>query len=124
MTRSAGYIGDLLALPRDQDGPVFSEPWQAQAFALAVRLSESGTFTWSEWVEIFSQEIQRAQAQGDADLGDTYYHHWLNALERICAAKGLVGREDMQRRRAEWRRAYLHTPHGQPVELAAAFKSV
>jgi nitrile hydratase accessory protein len=115
-------IDDLPALPRDNDGPVFSQPWEAKAFALAVRLSEAGCFTWPEWVRIFSQEIKAAQDGGDPDLGDTYYQHWLNALERICAAKGLVGSEDMHRRTAKWRRAYLNTPHGRPVDLSAASK--
>ena len=115
-------IDDLPALPRDNDGPVFNQPWEAKAFALAVHLSEAGCFTWSEWVRIFSREIKSAQERGDQDLGDTYYQHWLNALERVCAAKGLVGSEDMQRRKATWRRAYLNTPHGQPIELAAASK--
>ena len=115
-------IDELPALPRDKDGPVFSQPWEAKAFALAVRLSEAGCFTWPEWVRIFSREIKAAQERGDPDLGDTYYQHWLNTLERICTAKGLVGREDMQRRKATWRRAYLNTPHGQPVDLSAASK--
>jgi nitrile hydratase accessory protein len=117
-------IDNLPALPRDPEGPVFNEPWEAQAFALAVRLSETGCFTWPEWVEVFSQEIKAAQEQGDPDLGDTYYHHWLNALERLCADKGLVGREAMRRRQEEWRRAYHNTPHGQPIDLSAAFKEV
>ena len=111
---------ELPALPRDSDGPVFNQPWEAKAFALTVRLSEAGCFTWPEWVKIFSQEIKAAQERGDPDLGDTYYQHWLNALERICAAKGLVGSEDMHRRKATWRRAYLNTPHGRPVDLSAA----
>ena len=115
-------IDELPALPRDNDGPVFSQPWEAKAFALAVRLSEAGCFTWPEWVKIFSREIKAAQEQGDPDLGNTYYQHWLNALERICAAKGLVGDEDMHRRKAAWRKAYLNTPHGQPIDLAAANK--
>ena len=115
-------IDQLPALPRDQDGPVFNEPWEAKAFALAVRLSEAGCFTWSEWVKIFSQEIKAAQERGDPDLGDTYYQHWLNALERICAAKNLVGSEDVNNRKAAWRRAYLSTPHGQPIDLSAALK--
>ena len=113
-------IDDFPALPRDQEGPVFNQPWEAKAFALAVRLSEAGCFTWPEWVRIFSQEIKAAQERGDPDLGDTYYQHWLNALERICAAKGLVGSEDIHRRKATWRRAYLNTPHGRPVDLSAA----
>lgn len=115
-------INDLPALPRDAEGPVFNQPWEAKAFALAVRLSEAGRFTWPEWVKTFSQEIEAAQQRGDPDLGDTYYRHWLNALERICAAKGLVGEADLRRRKADWRRAYLNTPHGRPIDLAAAFK--
>jgi nitrile hydratase accessory protein len=115
-------LDDLPALPRDDDGPVFNQPWEAKAFALAVRLSEAGFFSWPEWVEIFSRQIKAAQKRGDPDLGDTYYRHWLNALERICAAKGLVGGEDLRRRKAAWRLAYLNTPHGRPIELAAAFK--
>ena len=122
MTDTRMPINDLPALPRDKDGPVFNHPWEEKAFALAVRLSEAGCFTWPEWVKIFSHEIKAAQKRGDPDLGDTYYHHWLNALERICATKSLIGNEDMRKRTETWRRAYLNTPHGQPIDLSAAFK--
>jgi nitrile hydratase accessory protein len=117
-------LNELPALPRDQEGPVFNEPWEAQAFALAVRLSEVGCFTWSEWAAILSEEIEAAQGRGDPDLGQTYYHHWLNALERICVDKGLVDPEDTRQRLEAWRRAYLNIPHGQPVELSAADQHV
>jgi nitrile hydratase accessory protein len=120
MTDPTVAINDLPALPRDLEGPVFNEPWEAQAFALAVRLSEAGYFTWSEWAVVLSQEINVAQARGDPDGGLTYYQHWLNALERLCTDKGLISREDMRQRREEWRRAYRQTPHGQAVELSAA----
>jgi nitrile hydratase accessory protein len=116
-------IDDLAALPRDKEGPVFNEPWQAQAFALAVYLLEVGHFTWPEWAETLSREIRAAQERGDPDLGDTYYQHWLHALEQICAEKELVGHENVSQRQQEWRRAYVNTPHGQPVELSAAFKN-
>ena len=122
MKESLPSIDDLPMLPRDKEGPVFSQPWEAKAFALAVRLSEAGYFTWQEWVRIFGQEIKAAQKRDDPDLGDTYYHHWLNALEQICAVKRLVGRQDMRRRTATWRQAYLNTPHGRPVDLSAVFK--
>jgi nitrile hydratase accessory protein len=124
MTHPSVAIHELSALPRDQEGPVFNEPWEAQAFALAVHLSEAGCFTWSEWATALSQEIKAAQARGDPDLGQTYYRHWLNALERLCVEKGLVGREDMRQRTEAWRRAYRHTPHSQPVELSAACKQL
>ncbi len=113
-------IEDLPALPRDEDGPVFREPWEAQAFAMAVSLSEAGHFTWPEWTETFSAAIERAQSQGDPDLGDTYYLHWISALERIVAEKRIVLEPEMLERKDEWRRAYLNTPHGQPIELSAA----
>jgi nitrile hydratase accessory protein len=119
---TATTIADLPALPRDKEGPVFNEPWEARAFALALRLSKMGYFTWAEWAEVLSQQIKAAQARGDPDLGNTYYQHWLNALERLCAAKNLVGEADMGRRKEEWRRAYLNTSHGQPIELSAALK--
>ena len=123
MTSQRDDLALLGQIPRDDDGPVFNEPWQAQAFALAVRLSEEGHFTWDEWATTLSQEITRAQFAGDPDLGDTYYHHWVVALERLCAEKNLVGLASMDQRTEEWRQAYLNTPHGKPIELSAAFRS-
>ena len=123
MTSQRDDLALLGQIPRDDDGPVFNEPWQAQAFALAVRLSEEGHFTWDEWATTLSQEITRAQFAGDPDLGDTYYHHWVVALERLCSEKNLVGLASMDQRTEEWRQAYLNTPHGKPIELSAAFRS-
>ena len=107
----------LTGQPGDETGPVFREPWEAQAFALAVELSEAGVFTWAEWAETLGAEIKAAQAAGDPDLGDTYYRHWLAALERLVAEKGLLGTADLAARRDAWARAYRATPHGQPVAL-------
>jgi nitrile hydratase accessory protein len=110
-------IDGLPLLPRDDDGPVFAEPWQASAFALAVELSAAGHFTWPEWTGTFSAEIKAAQAAGDPDLGDTYYVHWINALERLVSEKSVLGLEELRLRKEAWREAYLATPHGQPIEL-------
>lgn len=107
--------------PRDADGPVFSEPWQAQAFALAVRLSEQGWFTWKEWTEALSAELKAAD-RDNPDDGTRYYHHWLAALEKLAAAKGLAEPAALRTRKEEWADAYRNTPHGKPVELAAARK--
>jgi nitrile hydratase accessory protein len=120
MSPSAVAVQDLPALPRDEQGPVFKEPWEAHAFALAVRLSEAGCCSWSEWTQLLSQEIRAVQAGRDADSGGRYYQNWLGALERLCVEKGLVSAAEMHRRKEEWRQAYLHTPHGRPVELSAA----
>jgi nitrile hydratase accessory protein len=118
MHPSSAAIHDLKGLPQDEEGPAFDEPWQAHAFALAVRLSEAGCFSWAEWTAYLSQEIRAAQETGDPDLGFSYYHHWLSALERLCEAKGLVKSADRKIRQEQWREAYLNTPHGRPVELA------
>jgi nitrile hydratase accessory protein len=105
--------------PRDEDGPVFAEPWEAQAFALTVALHERGAFTWPEWTAALAGEIARAQAAGDPDTGETYYHHWLAALERLVAAKGLTDDATLARYAHAWEHAAERTPHGTPIELSA-----
>jgi nitrile hydratase accessory protein len=104
-------------LPRDAAGPVFQEPWEAQAFAMALALHERGLFTWSEWAATLAQEIKAAQAAGDPDAGNTYYRHWLNALERLVAEK-VASRDALAHHREAWRQAAERTPHGQPIKLA------
>jgi nitrile hydratase accessory protein len=108
----------LPQLPRDAAGPVFREPWEAQAFAMAVALHERGAFTWVEWAAALALEIKSAQAGGDPDTGETYYRHWLAALERLVAAKALASSAELELRRDQWDRAARATPHGQPIELA------
>ena len=110
-------LDDFPALPRDTEGPVFREPWEAQVFAITVTLHEAGHFTWDEWANRLGQEISDAVAAGDADLGDTYYRHWLAALEGLCSEKGIVTAELLSRRTDAWSEAYRSTPHGQPVVL-------
>ncbi|MFQ5774455.1 MAG: nitrile hydratase accessory protein [Kiloniellaceae bacterium] len=117
---SARTAPALPGQPRDDDGPVFREPWEAQAFALTLELFAAGHFTWREWTDTLSAEIRAAQARGDPDLGDTYYRHWLTALERLVADKGLLGADEMTRRKGAWEKAYRRTPHGRPVELVRA----
>ena len=89
-------------VPRDDDGPVFREPWEAQAFAMALGLHERGLFTWNEWAEALAGEIRRAQAAGDPDTGETYYRHWLATLERLVAEKGVASSEALHRYRDAW----------------------
>src|ERR1700758_3081014 len=98
------------SIPRDAEGPVFREPWEAQAFAMAVALHERGLFTWPEWAAMLAEEIKRAQAAGDPDTGETYYRHWLNALERIVAAKGVADPRILARMRNAWANACARTP--------------
>lgn len=100
------------------DEPVFAEPWQAHAFALTLTLHQRGLFTWREWADALAAEITAAQAAGDADLGDTYYHHWLATLERVVAEKGASSVAELARHRDAWEHAAERTPHGQPIELA------
>ena len=105
----------LPGLPRDAEGPVFAEPWQAQAFALAVRLNAEGVFSWTEWAAALSREL----AGDPRDYGSRDYQHWVTALEGLIADRGLVSVPDMAARKAAWARAYRRTPHGKPVELGA-----
>ncbi len=104
-------------IPQDQDGPVFREPWEAQAFAMALALYDRGLFTWPEWAATLAKEIKRAQAAGDPDTGETYYSHWLAALEKIVEEKGVATHDTLHRYRDAWDHACDRTPHGQPIEL-------
>jgi nitrile hydratase accessory protein len=118
--RQPERLSALPALPRDAGGPIFAEPWQAQAFALAVKLSEQGYFTWKEWSAALAGELRAAADRGEPDDGSRYYEYWLAALERLVAAKGLSDPAAMRIRKDAWAEAYRRTPHGKPVELRAA----
>lgn len=98
----------LSGLPKDEAGPVFRAPWEAQAFAMVVNLHQKGVFPWTEWAEQLSESIARAQRQGDPDLGDTYYEHWLDALERLMEKYELATPAALAERKAEIRHAHEH----------------
>jgi nitrile hydratase accessory protein len=115
---TAQNIAALPRLPREKDGPVFAEPWEAEAFALAVKLCEQGHFTWKEWASALGDELRAAAERGEPDDGSHYYRHWLAALERLVTEKGLTSRAAIEARKEAWAEAYRHTPHGKPVELA------
>lgn len=104
----------LPGLPKDAEGPVFAEPWQAQAFALTLQLNAQGAFTWSEWAQALSEQLKAA---GPKDDGSRYYEHWLVALEGLVTAKRLTGAQALLARKTAWADAYRRTPHGKPVEL-------
>jgi nitrile hydratase accessory protein len=110
--------GLLPAMPRDADGPVFREPWEAQSFAMAVALYERGFFTWPQWSAILGDEIKRAQVGGDPDTGENYYRHWQNALERIVAETGLTDSDSLARYHDAWEHAAARTPHGSSIVLS------
>jgi nitrile hydratase accessory protein len=108
-------------LPPDRPGPVFREPWHAEAFAMAVALHEQGHFTWPEWARALGCELATAPAAGDPE--DAYYAAWLIALERLLAAKGLMAEAELRRYAVAWDRAARATPHGQPIVLEAGLRS-
>jgi nitrile hydratase accessory protein len=110
-------LGALPALPRDDEGPVFNAPWEAQAFAMTVSLHAAGAFTWREWADALAAELSAAAAHGEPDDGSHYYKHWLAALEKLVTKKGVVPAQELQRRLDEWDTAVRATPHGKPVEL-------
>ena len=109
----------LKGLPVEDDSPVFREPWEAQAFGMALALYERGLFTWDEWAQALSEQILAAQAQGDPDLGNTYYRHWLAAIEALVSVKGVISPEELGRYQQAWHHAADRVPHGQPIELCA-----
>jgi nitrile hydratase accessory protein len=110
-------LEEIPRIPRDDEGPVFREPWEAQAFGMAVALHERGHFTWKEWAERLAAEIAAAQARGEVDDGSRYYHHWLAALEKLVADKRLVLTGELLERKHDWDVAARSTPHGQPIVL-------
>jgi nitrile hydratase accessory protein len=116
-TVAARVTGAVPGIPRDADGPVFREPWEAHAFAMALVLHARGLFSWTEWAATLADEIKRAQASGDADTGETYYRHWLATLEKLVAAKGVAASDTLHRYRDAWDHAADRTPHGSPIEL-------
>ncbi len=114
---TAPDLTDLPRIPRDDGGPVFRAPWEAQAFGMALTLHERGCFTWKEWSARLAAEIAAASERGEVDDGRRYYEHWLAALEKLVAEKGLVPGEELRMRKAEWDLAARETPHGQPIVL-------
>ena len=107
----------LPALPRDEAGPVFKAPWEAQAFAMTVSLNARGVFTWREWADALAAELAAAASRGEPDDGSHYYEHWLAALEKLVARKKLIPGQELERRVDEWDAAARATPHGKPIEL-------
>jgi nitrile hydratase accessory protein len=110
-------LASLPAIPRDDDGPVFRAPWEAQAFGMAVLLHERGVFTWVEWTARLADEIAASTARGEDDDGRRYYRHWLSALEELVAEKGLVPDDERRARYDAWAEAARTTPHGKPIVL-------
>jgi nitrile hydratase accessory protein len=117
MDAAARATSAVPGIPRDDDGPVFREPWEAQAFAMALTLHERGLFSWKEWAATLADEIKRAQANGDPDTGETYYLHWLATLERLVGEKGVASPATLRRYHEAWDHAADRTPHGSPIEL-------
>ena len=117
----ARALSDLLVempgAPREAAGPVFNAPWEAQAFAMTLSLHERGEFSWQEWSDTLAAVIGEVRQRGEADTGEHYYRHWLTALERLAACKGLITDTLLLERRRQWAEAARRTPHGQPIEL-------
>ena len=117
ITAAQPGLGQLPGLPRDLGGPVFAEPWQASAFALAVSLSRQGHFSRQAWAVALAEELKASSARGEPDDGSHYYHCWLTALERLVVAKRLSDKPALLACKDAWADAYRRTPHGKPVEL-------
>lgn len=106
------------------EGPAFSEPWQAEAFALTMQLSRMGHFTWADWVSAFSAEIEASPQTADEDINTAYYRQWAQALEKIVAARGLMSNDEVADYQEHWRRSYFHTEHGKPIEFRKGLEPI
>ena len=116
-TSATASYEELPALPRDEEGPVFAEPWEAQAFAMAVKLSQQGHFSWKEWAAALAAELKAAADRGEPDDGSHYYQHWVSALEKLVEEKGITDALTLSKRKQDWVDAYHRTPHGKPILL-------
>ena len=114
---NTAFTGLLHDSGKDEQQPVFAEPWEAHAFAIAVKLSEKGLFKWSDWTNALAEEIKEAKEQGNPDFGNTYYQFWFSALETILLEKNILKKSDLNSKIEQWRHTYLSTPHGNPVKL-------
>lgn len=114
---TAPELDGVAAIPRDEEGPVFRAPWEAQAFAMVVKLYERGHFTWKEWADRLAHEIARVRERGEPDDGTRYYEFWLTALETLVADKRLILTDELATRTDEWATAAAKTPHGKPIVL-------
>ena len=114
---SEELLASVPSIPTDDEGPVFSEPWQAEIFAMTLMLHEKKLFSWQEWADQLSSSIEQAQQSGDPDLGNTYYLHWLDALETLVNAKKISKPGQLADLYTQWESAANTTPHGQPIEL-------
>jgi nitrile hydratase accessory protein len=112
-------VQSVPGLPHDAEGPVFREPWEAEAFAIVVALHQRGLFGWDEWAAMLGEEIRAAQLSGDPDTGETYYRHWIAALERMVARKGIADGAALKRYHDAWQCAAERTAHGAPIALTA-----
>ena len=117
-TKPAVTLSD--ALLSDTAHPVFAEPWQAELFASTHALSKRGIFSWSAWAEVFAAEIASHPQGANEDIEQAYFRQWLAALETLLARADFCQPHDISVLAERWRQAYLHTPHGQAVELAHA----
>lgn len=118
-TSVAAALREVPGIPCEAEAPVFKEPWQAQAFAMALALQQKGVFTWAEWADTLGEEIKNATARGEVDDGSTYYHHWIAALERLVAQKQVASADALDRYGRAWSHAAQRTPHGQQIDLSA-----
>ncbi len=96
--------------------PAFEAPWHAQLFALTVALNEGGAFSWGDWAARFGATLHRHGLEKELNGGNDYFTAWLETLEGVLAETGSAPPADVARMVEEWRTAYLHTPHGEPVK--------
>ena len=78
------------APPRSNGELMFAEPWESRAFGIGIALHAEGLFDWEDFRQQLIAAIGRWEASGAPPEEWSYYSCWLEALETVLAAKGLV----------------------------------
>lgn len=97
------------------EGPVFAEQWQAETLAMADLLIQNGQVDAKVWAQTLGEQLQHWQAEDDS--AENYYQAVLAALQVVLRDNELLAEPEITQRQGDWEKAYLSTPHGEPVVL-------
>jgi nitrile hydratase accessory protein len=111
---------DSLPLDIQNRRAAFQKPWHATGFAILLSLHRAGLFSWPEWVDAFSSRDRMSPDRAGECVEDGYYRRVLETVEDLLSGKGMMTAQALAAMDDAWRRAYLGTPHGMPVELSNA----
>ena len=102
-------LQNAMRLPRDNGELIFHSPWESRVFAMAVLLCEKGAYAWKTFNEEFAKLIGDAEMHNpDKEAVSAYYHHWMQALEKVLLEKTILVEEQLQARANEFATGQRH----------------